>query len=89
MIAEKNISSLLSEWKKRLENESYSEEYRCALGECVYDLGNLLEKIKEEEEANLQEVIANLPSKEVEDYLMQQEADDYLASMEAHESSVA
>ena len=89
MITERNINSLLSQWKKRLSNEEYSEEYRCALGECMYDLQNLLEKIKEEEEANLQEVIANLPSKEVEDYLMQQEADEYLASMEAHESSVA
>lgn len=89
MIVENNIKSLLSQWKKRLSNESYSEEYRCALGECMYDLQNILEKIMEEEKANLQEVIANLPSKEVEDYLMQQEADDYLASMEAHESSVA
>lgn len=89
MIIEDNISSLLSQWKKRLSNESYSEEYRCALGECMYDLQNILDKIKEEEEANLQEVIANLPSKEVEDYLMQQEADEYLASMEAHDSSAA
>ena len=89
MIIEDNISSLLSQWKKRLSNESYSEEYRCALGECMYDLQNILDKIKEEEEANLQEVIANLPFKEVEDYLMQQEADEYLASMEAHDSSAA
>lgn len=86
MITERNISSLLSQWKERLSNDDYSEEYRCALGECMYDLQNILDKIKEEEEANLQEVIANLPSKEVEDYLMQQEADEYLSSIEAHES---
>lgn len=85
MIAERNISSLLSQWKERLSNESYSEEYRCALGECMYDLENLLEKIRQEEEANLQEVINNLPSQEAEDYLRDIEADDYLSSLEAHE----
>lgn len=85
MIAERNISSLLSQWKERLSNESYSEEYRCTLGECMYDLENLLEKIRQEEEANLQEVINNLPSQEAEDYLRGIEADDYLSSLEAHE----
>lgn len=84
MITEKNIESLLSQWKERLGNEEYSEEYRCALGECIYDLSNLLEKIKQEEQQNLQEVLDSLPPKEAEDYLMQQEADDYLASLEAH-----
>lgn len=84
MIAEKNIESLLSQWKERLSNESYSEEYRCALGECVYDLQNLLDKIKEEERANLQEVIDSLPPKDAEEYLMGLEADDYLSSLEAH-----
>lgn len=84
MIAEKNISSLLSQWKERLGKESYSEDYRCALGECLYDLQELLEKIKEEEEANLQEVLAHLPSQEVEDYLAGLEADEYLSSVEAH-----
>lgn len=85
MIAERNIGSLLSQWKERLTNESYSEEYRCALGECMYDLQNVLEKIKEEEEANLQEVLDSLPSQEAEDYLKGIEADEYLSSMEAHE----
>lgn len=84
MIIERNIESLLSQWKERLSNESYSEEYRCALGECMYDLSNILEKTKQEEQQNLQEVLDSLPSKEAEDYLMQQEADDYLSSLEAH-----
>lgn len=84
MIAEKNISSLLSQWEGRLDKGNYSEDYRCALGECLYDLRELLEKIKEEEEANLQEVLANLPSQEVEDYLSGLEADEYLSSVEAH-----
>lgn len=86
MIAEKNIESLLSQWKKRLCNEDYSEEYRCALGECMYDLQEILAKIKKEEEENLQEVTSNLPSQEAEDYLRGLEADEYLSTMEAHES---
>ena len=84
MIARNNIESLLSQWKGRLTNEKYSEEYRYALGECIYELLELLGKIIEEEDTNLQEVIANLPSSEVEDYLLGLEADDYLASLEAH-----
>lgn len=84
MIAEKNISSLLSQWKERLSKNSYSEDYKCCLGECMYDLQNLLEKIKQEEDDNLQEVLANLPSKEAEEYLLGLEADEYLASLEAH-----
>lgn len=50
----------------------------------MYDLQNLLEKIKQEEDDNLQEVLANLPSKEAEEYLLGLEADEYLASLEAH-----
>ena len=86
MIAEKNINALLSQWKERLNKDDYSDGYKCALGECVYDLGIVLDKIKKEEKANLEEVIANLPSKEVEDYLMGLEADEELSRMEAHES---
>lgn len=52
----------------------------------MYDLENLLDKIKKEEEANLQEVIDSLPSLEAEDYLKGIEADEYLSSMEAHET---
>lgn len=86
MIAEKNINALLSQWKKRLSKDDYSDEYKCALGECVYDLMITLDKIKEEEKANLEEVIANLPPQEVEDYLMGLEADEELSRMDAHES---
>ena len=86
MIAEKNINALLSQWKEGLNKDDYSDEYKCALGECVYDLMITLDKIKEEEKANLDEVIANLPSQEVEDYLMGLEADEELSRMEAHES---
>ena len=86
MIAEKNIKALLSQWKERLGKDDYSDEYKCVLGECVYDLMIILDKIKEEEKANLEEVIANLPSKDVEEYLMGLEADEELSKMDAHES---
>lgn len=86
MIAEKNIKALLSQWKERLNNDDYSDGYKCALGECVYDLMITLDKIKKEEKDNLEEVISNLPSQEIEDYLMGLEADEELSRMDAHES---
>lgn len=86
MIAEKNINDLLSRWKGRLSNDTQSDEYQCALKECIYDLMIALDKIKEEEEINLMEAIAHLPSKETEDYLMNLEADEELSRMDAHES---
>lgn len=89
MIAEDNITTLLSQWKERIAKDNYSDEYKCALGECIYDLQETLDKIKKEEEDNLQEVINNLPSQEAENYLRELAADDYLATMEAHDSSVA
>ena len=86
MIAEDRISNLLSQWEERLGSDEYSDEYRCALGECVYDLMVTLDEIREEEKAGLEEVIASLPSQEVEDYLMGLEADEELSRMDAHES---
>ena len=50
----------------------------------MYDLQNLLDRIKQEEDANIQEVINSLPSQEAEEYLKRIEADDYLSSLEAH-----
>lgn len=75
MISEHNITSLLSQWEKRLQDDSYSEDYRCALGECLHDLQEALARMREEEEACLEDVIANLPSEEEEDYLRGLEAD--------------
>lgn len=85
IIQEKDLSSLLSSWKERLSDEKYSEEYRCALGECMYDLQNLINNTPNDQEF-LQDVIANLPTSEVEDYLMGLEADEELSRMEAHET---
>lgn len=38
------------------------------------------------EESYLKAMAENLPSKEIEDYFLEEEADSYLSSLEAHES---
>ena len=83
MIVQDNISSLLSQWEERL-GKKHSKDYKIALGECIHELQELLGKIIEEENANLAEVIASLPSSEVEDYLYGLEADEYFSSLESH-----
>lgn len=85
IIQEQSINSLLSQWKERMKDEKYSEEYRCALGECLYDLQELVDNTPNDQEF-LQDVIANLPSDEVENYLMGLEADEQQSMMEAHET---
>lgn len=85
IIQESTLSSLLSQWKERLSDEHYSEEYRCALGECLYDLQTLIDNNTSDQEF-MQDVIANLPSTEIEDYLMGLEADEELSMVEAHET---
>lgn len=83
MIVQDNISSLLSQWEERL-GKKHSKDYKIALGECIHELQETLGRIIEEENANLAEVIASLPSSEVEDYLHGLEADEYLSSLESH-----
>lgn len=85
IIQESTLSSLLSQWKERLSDEQYSEEYRCALGECLYDLQTLINNTPSDQEF-MQDVISRLPSSEVEDYLRGLEADEELSMMEAHET---
>lgn len=85
IIQESTLSSLISQWKERLSDEQYSEEYRCALGECLYDLQTLINNTPSDQEF-MQDVISRLPSSEVEDYLRGLEADEELSMMEAHET---
>lgn len=85
IIQEKDIGHILSEWKKRLSGDNYSDEYKCALDECLYDIQGLVENAQDSQEF-LQDVISQLPSEEVEDYMRGLEADEELSRMEAHES---
>lgn len=72
-------------WKERLKKyqespaSQYNSGYKDALGECVHELESELTYTLEEQ------MLATLPPKEIEEYLLEQEADAYLSSMEAHE----
>ena len=88
MILEKDIQSLVSKFEERQNNNEKPLEYRLALGECLFDLYELLEKSKDEDNAYLKSMIDNLPSKEIEDYILEQEADIELSRIEAHEQAV-
>ena len=89
MISQRDIESLVSQWDARLHNESYEASYKDALGECIYELNQLLEKSILEEADSMdfleREFLEHLPSEEAAQYLLEQEADYYLSSMEAHD----
>lgn len=75
MITETSISGLLATWNERSLDKSYSQEYRDALFDCIYELNQLLEKSFQEE----------YTQRELDDI----EADLYFSSMEAFERHVA
>jgi len=75
IISEEDLNKLISAWKDRIDNHLQTDDYRCAVNECLYDLHNLICKAKEEE-AYIMDCIANLPTREEEDYLMGLEADE-------------
>lgn len=77
MIQEKRIVALLNEWKYRAGGIN-SGEYNCALGECIWELQQLLDNTQEEEDY-LNDILANLPTKDADEYLWQQEVEDYLS----------
>ena len=83
MIQESFIYALISQWKERAAHCN-SEDYKCALGECAYDLQQLLDESLDYQDY-FNQYMVSLPSKEVEDYLAQQEADDVLSTIESHE----
>lgn len=81
MIQEKRLVNLLNEWKKRLESIN-SDEYKCGIGECVWELQQLLDNTQEEEDY-LNDILANLPSNEVSEHLLEQEVEEYLSRTSA------
>lgn len=87
MVQESDISNLISIWEQRLSNTLYSNDYKIAIKECLFDLKKVLDTPKTYEEF-IDSIVANLPSEEVEEYLREQEADSYLSSIEAHEEAV-
>lgn len=79
------LEKLIAQWKERLLFTGQSEDYKCALGECVYDLQNLVSQAAYDP-AFIQEYLSQMPPQEIEDYFLSQEADDELSKLEAHES---
>lgn len=77
MIQERRIAALLDEWKHRVKGIN-SEEYNCALGECIWELQKLLDNTQEEEDY-LNDILANLPSQDTSEHLLEQEVEDYLS----------
>lgn len=75
-----NINNLLHIWQGRLQDSQFSTEYREAIGDCIYELQEVLNYSWQEEYIN------SLPPEEVEQYLHEQEADSYLSTIEAHEN---
>lgn len=85
IIQESILNSLLTEWERRMKDRQYSEEYRCAIGECLHDFQELIDSIPNDQEF-MQDIMDNLPPTEIEEYLMGLEADRELSTMEAHET---
>ena len=84
MIQLSDVNKLLNKWNERLDyykqfSDPLSISYRDALEECVYELQRLVDD-------TLDEIFMdNIPSEEIQQYLLEQEADSYLSSSEAHE----
>lgn len=69
-----SLQFLISQWKIRLKKGTQSEDYKCALGECIYELLHCLRK-----ESSIQKFLP----REIEDSFLSEEADKI-----AHEISI-
>lgn len=49
MLYESDINQLLDQWKTRANCPVFSDEYRCSVSECIYDLNRLIKKTYDEE----------------------------------------
>ena len=49
MVYTSDVNSLISQWTKRIGDETFPQSYRDALFECCYELHNLLIKSFDEE----------------------------------------
>lgn len=73
MFYEYDVKKLISQWKKRASNSAYSDPYRVAVNECIFELDDFLSQMFDGEI-------------EAREYLNQLEAEDYLSSIEAHDN---
>ena len=81
LIQETKLNNLLSTWSRRLHSDNnQSEDYKCALGECIYDLQELLSQERDIDNIYFMQELAKQPPEEIKDYFLSQEADLQLAA---------
>lgn len=71
-----DIVSLLSQWKKRALNESYSDQYRDAVNDCIYELNDIVRK------RMMEEAVDRMTDEDIKQYLEEIDADSYISSSE-------
>jgi hypothetical protein len=71
-----DIVSLLSQWKKRALNESYSDQYRDAVNDCIYELNDIVRK------RMMEEAVDRMTDEDIKQYFEEIDADSYISSSE-------
>lgn len=81
-VSEATLQSLISQWKERLEKGTQTTDYKCALGECIYDLQTVLDTL------DSKEIFAEIPVKllplQVEETFYNEEADRIAHEIEVY-----
>ncbi len=83
-VQESNILDLISQWNIRLVYGTQSDDYKCALSECISELQDILAS-QEAELDILNETIAKYPLDEIREYFDSLEADIQQSTLEANE----
>lgn len=73
---------LVQNWRERQKLDT-NLDYKIGVQECAQELMDILVSDKMD---NTQDILEHIPSKEAEQYLLEQEADSYLATIVAHEA---
>jgi hypothetical protein len=71
-----DIVSLLSQWKERALNESYSDQYRDAVNDCIYELNDIVRK------RMMEEAVDRMSDEDIKQYFEEIDADSYISSSE-------
>ena len=81
-ISESIIQALISQWKERLEKGTQTTDYKCALGECIYDLQTILDLFHSKE--ILKEISIKILPKQAEENFYNEEADRIAHEIEVY-----
>ena len=81
-ISESIVLALISQWKERLEKGTQTTDYKCALGECIYDLQKVLDTFHNKE--ILAEIPVKVLPKQVEESFYNEEADRIAYEIEVY-----